>query len=636
MQRVAEHVRALGRGVVWTGVAALAWLAAAVQFAAFVPGFGLGLVLLLPPVLLLARRVPRLARRLAGAGAAQPVPESYRPRPAPPMPGPDGRYERERILYRSPWVPRAIGHLDWVLGDPATWRDLGWMLLAPVSAFLAGLPAALVAGGGWLAVTGGQPWAVPAGLVALAAGPALAPALLRLHDRWNRRLLGPPRAPARSGWRHWLGVRVVALFRLLALAGLTLLGIPVALLVLLATVLSFGVGLVPLFQPVVRGLRLLTNLRRRLAGRWSGRPVAEPYRPRPELPPLRPDGLYPVGRHLYRSPRAARYAVGDSWVRRDPATWRDITFAIADPFVGVVLLAPLVAVGYGIRGLVLPWLVSLFTGNGGNDWYGALAGSSAAALPVGVALTVLGLAAAPAALRWHGRWTALLLGPTRRAELDLRVRRLTETRADATREQATELRRIERDLHDGTQARLIALGLTLNQIDRLLDQDPAAARALLAEARAASTRALGELRDLVRGIHPPVLAERGLGDAVRSLALEAPLPVEVTVSLPQRPEEAVESAVYFAVQELLGNVLKHAQAQRVRISLAQDGAVLRVRVADDGRGGADPGRGSGLHGLRRRLGTFDATVTVDSPVGGPTIVELEVPCASSSPRISTC
>ena len=474
MQRVADQVRALGRGVVWTGVAALAWLAAAVQFAAFVPGFGLGLVPLLPPVMLLARRVPRLARRLAGAWAAQPVPEPYRPRPAPPVPGPDGRYERDRMLYRSPWVPKALAHLDWVLGDPATWRDLGWMLLAPVSALLAGLPAALVAGGVWLAAAGGQPWAVPAGLAALLAGPVLAPPLLRLHDRWNRRLLGPPRPPAPTRWRRWLGDRLVALERLLALAGLTLLGAAVAVLLGLATVLSFGVGLVPLFQPVVLGLRVLTNLRRRLAGRWSDRPVAEPYRPRPELPPRRPDGLYAVGRQLYSSPRVARHMVGDIWVRRDPATWRDLAFQFADPFVGAVLLAPLWAVGYGMWGLLLPWGISLVVDNGVNDWYGAVAGSSAAALPVGVALTALGLAAAPAAVRRHGRWTALLLGPTRaRRNCDLRVRAAhRDPRRRGRTTQAAELRRIERDLHDGAQARLVAVGLTLGAVERLLDTRP--------------------------------------------------------------------------------------------------------------------------------------------------------------------
>jgi signal transduction histidine kinase len=132
---------------------------------------------------------------------------------------------------------------------------------------------------------------------------------------------------------------------------------------------------------------------------------------------------------------------------------------------------------------------------------------------------VIGVAVAPALLRLHGRWTRVLLAPTERSRLALRVRQLTQTRADATEEQANELRRIERDLHDGAQARLVAMGLTLGAIEHLMDRDPPAARELLAEARASSAKALAELRDLVRGIHPPVLAERGLGDAIRALAL---------------------------------------------------------------------------------------------------------------------
>ncbi|MGW7307086.1 sensor histidine kinase, partial [Streptomyces sp. NPDC054835] len=208
--------------------------------------------------------------------------------------------------------------------------------------------------------------------------------------------------------------------------------------------------------------------------------------------------------------------------------------------------------------------------------------------------------------------------------------------ADALDVQAAELRRIERDLHDGAQARLVALGMALEQATRLLDTDPPAARALLVEVRATSERALQDLRELVHGILPPVLADRGLGDAVRSLALDSFLDVHVDNALPPgRLPAAVESAAYFAVAELLANAGKHSGGREVRIGLGHDAGVLRVSVADDGRGGADAATGGGLPGVRRRLLAFDGTLTLHSPPGGPTLATLEIPCASSSPKTSS-
>jgi signal transduction histidine kinase len=327
-----------------------------------------------------------------------------------------------------------------------------------------------------------------------------------------------------------------------------------------------------------------------------------------------------------------------TWLMRDRATWRDIAWQVTDPLVGgLLLLVPIGAIGYGVWGLVLPRLVmALGLRPDGGDWYGAVAGSAVAAIPAGVALAAAGVLVAPAALRLHGHWTRLLLAPTERSRLALRVRQLTETRADATESAASELRRIERDLHDGAQARLVSMGITLSAIEHLLDRDPAAARALLAETRDTSAKALAELRDLVRGIHPPVLAERGLGDAVRALALDSPIPTEVAVDLPGRPEPAVETAAYFAISELLTNVAKHAGARAATVDIGYGDGRLRATVRDDGHGGADPARGSGLRGVRRRLGTFDGVLAVDSPPGGPTTIRLEVPCALSSPKTSTC
>jgi signal transduction histidine kinase len=220
--------------------------------------------------------------------------------------------------------------------------------------------------------------------------------------------------------------------------------------------------------------------------------------------------------------------------------------------------------------------------------------------------------------------------------LTSRVQRLSETRTDAVDTAAAELRRVERDLHDGAQARLVALGMSLRAAERLFATSPGAALALVGEAREMSSRALTELRDLVRGIHPPVLADRGLGDAVRALALETPVATKLDIDLPGRLAEPVESAAYFAVAEVLANAAKHAQARMVEIHMRHTGDVLRIAVTDDGIGGADPAKGSGLRGVERRLGTFDGILAVNSPPGGPTIVVIEVPCALLSLKTSSC
>jgi signal transduction histidine kinase len=222
------------------------------------------------------------------------------------------------------------------------------------------------------------------------------------------------------------------------------------------------------------------------------------------------------------------------------------------------------------------------------------------------------------------------------SRLTNRVQRLSETRTDAVDTAAAELRRVERDLHDGAQARLVALGMSLRAAERLFETSPGAALAMVGEAREMSSRALTELRDLVRGIHPPVLADRGLGDAVRALALETPVNAKLDIDLPGRLAPPVESAAYFAVAEVLANAAKHAHARTVDIHMRHDGYALRIAVTDDGVGGADPDKGSGLRGVERRLGSFDGILAVNSPPGGPTIVVIEVPCALLSLKTSSC
>ena len=250
----------------------------------------------------------------------------------------------------------------------------------------------------------------------------------------------------------------------------------------------------------------------------------------------------------------------------------------------------------------------------------------------GIALVAVGCLLAPRLLTWSADFE---LAERARA-LTRRVDGLTRTRSDATETAVAELRRIERDLHDGAQARLVALGMSLRAVEQLMGSNPEAALALVAEARETSSRALEDLRDLVRGIYPPVLADRGLAEAVRNLALDTVLDVDVHVDLLGEPPMPVAAAVYFAVAEALTNAVRHAGAGAVQVGLEHADGTLRATVADDGRGGADASGGSGLAGVERRLATFDGILAVSSPLGGPTIVAIEVPCALSSVKISSC
>jgi signal transduction histidine kinase len=220
--------------------------------------------------------------------------------------------------------------------------------------------------------------------------------------------------------------------------------------------------------------------------------------------------------------------------------------------------------------------------------------------------------------------TAVLVSP-RRAEMEERIETLETTRAGAVDAQETELRRIERDLHDGAQARLVALGMSLGMAEQKLSDDPARASELLAEARLGAEHALRELRDLARGIHPPVLADRGLAAALASLASSTPLPVGLEVDVVPRPAPAVETAAYFVAAEALANAAKHARAQRVDIRIVRAGDSIELEVRDDGQGGADPD-GSGLRGLRRRVEALDGSLSVTSPRGGPTTIRAVLPC----------
>ncbi|MEU3569369.1 histidine kinase [Kitasatospora sp. NPDC036755] len=380
-------------------------------------------------------------------------------------------------------------------------------------------------------------------------------------------------------------------------------------------------------------IRRTANRTRRQLERWFGIRLPAVYEPMPEL---EQDGRghWWTGYTYHRSQLVAKYAQLVHWGLRDRTTRAELAWLLVNPFLAVALVGPV---------LVLLGLGAAYTMAGPvpADGFGPLSSrmvSVVLSAVLGVAMIAVGIVVAPLAVRWYAEVARRVLdqdGRATNAQLTRRVAELTETRADAAGSQAAELRRIERDLHDGAQARLVAIGMTLGTIEHLMDTDQAAARELLAEARQSSARALQELRDLVRGIHPPVLAERGLGDAVRALALDSALPTEVCVSLPDRPAAPVEAAVYFSVCELLANAAKHSEAEQVWVDILHRAGFLRVTVTDDGVGVADPSRGTGLRGIEKRLGTFDGVLSIDSTSGGPTTITLELPCELSSPRTST-
>jgi len=384
-------------------------------------------------------------------------------------------------------------------------------------------------------------------------------------------------------------------------AGLALLGIPVALALAILSILA-----VPLTLAVAAGLVLawaavpatawLTGIHRQISGALLDEEI--------------PSGYAPVeGTNAFTRPFV--------WLR-DPARWRDIGFLWFSATGGFVLSLLPVAL------LVSPFVHLL----------GLM-------LDPGVFWVVLVLLDGPMLVAWWlvtphlARARALaergILGHSRVERLEQRVEEVTASRAETLDHSAAEVRRIERDLHDGAQAQMIAAGMQLGMAEKLVVSDPEAAAEKLRLARETTLSALAEMRALIKGIHPPALADHGLVGGVEALAFAVPVAVSVAADLPGHPPAAVESAAYFAVAECLTNVVKHAEAGRawVRLGYAEDR--LRIEVGDDGSGGADPA-GGGLEGVRRRLMAFEGTISVSSPVGGPTVVTMELPCALSSQR----
>jgi len=244
----------------------------------------------------------------------------------------------------------------------------------------------------------------------------------------------------------------------------------------------------------------------------------------------------------------------------------------------------------------------------------------------GLVMLFIAPALAAAVTRIETRLAPALLGPSRTQQLQLRVDDLSESRADLVEAADAERRRIERDLHDGTQQRLVSLAVNLGLARATLTDLPDGARKVIHEAHREAKEAIAELNDLMRGLHPAVLEDRGLDAALSGLAARAPYPVRLRVDVGERPAPTVESVAYFVVSEALTNVTKHAQATHVDVTVKRIGKMLHVDITDNGTGDADPSAGTGLSGLAKRVRSVDGTFRISSPAGGPTTIAVELPC----------
>jgi signal transduction histidine kinase len=308
--------------------------------------------------------------------------------------------------------------------------------------------------------------------------------------------------------------------------------------------------------------------------------------------------------------------------------WGWLAGAVALGLISVALslaLAPLYWWALPAQGFQLPWARLE------NIWW----------LPLLCLIGLVGLVVVPLLARGLAlvdvvlaRW---LLGPDRVAreqQLTERVDTLTQTRVATVDSVEVERRRIERDLHDGPQQRLVAIAMDLGMAQERIDRDPAGARSLLDKAHAASKEAITEMRMVARGIHPPVLTDRGLDAALSALAARSPVPVGVQVDLSVRPSPTVEAIAYFCVSEALTNVAKHSRANAAQVQVStlpgENGpSALQIQISDDGVGGADPSQGTGLHGLVDRVRAIDGSLAVRSPTGGPTVLTVNLPWSSS-------
>jgi len=396
--------------------------------------------------------------------------------------------------------------------------------------------------------------------------------------------------PARDGVVQAAGALGTGVRALLLLLGCAL----------VAALCVVGVGLL-LAPAALRALRRLTDAERSRLRRCGA-----------DLPPAGP-----VPAPL----RAGLAAVGPR-----EAAWL-LVHAGAGLLCGLVgVLLPV----YAVRDLTFPLWWSLVPVADASPWWWSVrdAGDAREVALLGLLWAALTLTAVPALGRLPGVWGRRLLAPPPGTDLSLRVAELTASRAAALDAHVVELRRIERSLHDGAQNRLVGVTVLLGAARRSLARDPAVTENLLEQAQSAAEQALAELRSVVRTILPPVLLDRGLAGAVSGLAASCPVPCRVEVDVGGRLPASVEATAYFVVAEGLTNVARHSAATSAQLSLRRRGDELVVRLVDDGRGGADPAAGSGLAGVEHRVRAHDGRLELRSPPGGPTELEVVLPCGS--------
>ena len=416
-----------------------------------------------------------------------------------------------------------------------------------------------------------------------------------------------PLRPWRHPWRLWL----------VACCNVTALPVAAVTFSLIIAMLSISVGLLITFVIALPFAWLMFVLSRGFGRLERGRIAAlAGVRINDPVPPLTARGWW--GRLKER-------------VRSGPR-WQEIGYHLAHLPVAALGYAFTMAAWCGsLAMLVLPLYVESLPGDSAKFYFfeitqgvGALAASlvGLAGLVLVAPWVTIGVARVSVAI------ARALLGPSADAAHAAQVQRLETSRTAAVDSAEAERRRIERDLHDGAQQRLVALAAGLGAAKEKIDADPEEGRRMLADAHEEAKSALKEIRDLVRGIHPVILEDRGLDAALSAVVARSPVPVTLDVQIAERPPAAVESAAYFVVNEALTNVAKHANATRAHVSIARAGERLVVEVRDNGQGGADPAGGSGLQGLRDRVAGLGGSMYVISPTGGPTTISVELPCGS--------
>jgi signal transduction histidine kinase len=387
----------------------------------------------------------------------------------------------------------------------------------------------------------------------------------------------------------------------------------VAIIVLVVT----GIGLLAAFLVGVLVLFAALHLTRYLA-RWD-RARIRTFFGVEITPPALPE----------RAPGQSFFSWQRSWVT-SRAMWKPCGYQLVRGPIMVAAATIAVATwSLSLALIALPIYIRPTVPGGSNWWFGAGAPPPS---------EVAGLCAAGVAVLFVAPWVTralasidlnlarVLLGPTRRDRLATEVTRLSVSRARVVDATDAERRRIERDLHDGVQPRLVSLAIMLGRAQAKFEADPDEASRLLSQAHESAKEALSDLRDLARGIHPSVLDDRGLDAALSALVAGSPVPVSVDVDLPRRPSRTSEAVAYFFVAEAVTNVAKHAGATRATVLIGQDDSAMQVLVTDDGGGGAAATPGGGLAGLVDRLAAVDGTLSVSSPPGGPTRLEAVIPC----------